>query len=73
MEGLCYKGGDPALGWAILTAVDIVIHGYSASGDVMEMNQDKLSQQEKEEAEDLAGEWINKQSPLSYFPSRFGF
>ncbi|OBX35972.1 Sel1 repeat protein [Halomonas elongata] len=73
LEGLCYKDENPVLGWAILTAVDIGMNGDSTSEDVMEMNQGRLGKQEKEEAEALAEECVNKQPPLSNFPPRFGF
>ncbi len=73
LDGLCFEDENPTLGWAILTAVDVELEGDSTSEDILKMNQDKLDQQEKEEAEELAEDWLNKQPPLSNFPPRFGF
>ncbi len=69
---VCSNKRDIVKGWAILTAMKREI-GLRAAERVLEWNEDKLNDRQRNEAEALADEWLNKQPPLSNFPPRFGF
>ncbi|MES3677890.1 tetratricopeptide repeat protein [Halomonas elongata] len=69
---VCSNKRDIVKGWAILTALKREI-GLRAAERVLEWNEDRLDDQKKHQAEDLAEEWMKKQPPLSNFPPRFGF
>lgn len=69
---MCVEDQDVVKGWAILTALAQETGGRSAER-LLEMNEDKLNDQQKKEAEELAGKWLNRQPPISRFPRRFGY
>ncbi|WP_447929165.1 tetratricopeptide repeat protein [Vreelandella sp. EE27] len=73
-EHPCPNEEDPVKGWAILYALDDVLGGNNTPSSIMDRNQDKLSDEERREAEVLAEEeWIGRQPPISKFPPRFGY
>jgi TPR repeat protein len=70
----CTNEEDRIKGWAILYAMSQELGGNSTPSSIMNRNQDKLDESERQEAEALAeAEWIGRQPPLSRFPHRFGF
>ena len=69
----CIKEEDPVKGWAILYALNFEIEDNNAE-DVMSWNIEKLTEDQREQAEALAEEkWIGRQPPISKFPRRFGY
>ncbi|PSJ20597.1 sel1 repeat family protein [Halomonas sp. ND22Bw] len=69
---VCSNKRDVMKGWAILTALKRGI-GLRAAERVLEWNEDELNDRQKNEAEAMVDEWLNKQPPLSNFPPRFGY
>ncbi|QNI02359.1 sel1 repeat family protein [Halomonas sp. SH5A2] len=70
----CTNEEDRIKGWAILYAMSQELGGNSTPSSIMNRNQDKLDESERQEAEALAeSEWIGRQPPISKFPRRFGF
>jgi len=70
----CTNEEDRIKGWAILYAMSQELGGNSTPSSIMNRNQDKLDENERQEAEALAeAEWIGRHPPLSRFPHRFGF
>ncbi|GAA0578690.1 tetratricopeptide repeat protein [Halomonas salifodinae] len=69
---ICVEGQDVVKGWAILLAVSEETDNRTAQR-VMARNRDRLTDEQHEQAEALAEEWLAKEPPLSEFPPRFGF
>ncbi|MDR5868732.1 tetratricopeptide repeat protein [Halomonas koreensis] len=71
-EDICQNQQDVVRGWAILLAMVQEASDNSAER-AMNRNESRITTEEIEEAEVLAGEWIGKQPPLSDFIPRFGY
>ncbi|MCK2184371.1 tetratricopeptide repeat protein [Halomonas getboli] len=69
---VCSNKRDVMKGWAILTALKRGIE-LRAAERVLEWNEGELNDRQKNKAEAMFDEWLNKQPPLSNFPPRFGF
>ncbi|WP_425348163.1 tetratricopeptide repeat protein, partial [Vreelandella olivaria] len=69
----CINPQDKVKGWAILYALYVEIEDGN-SRDIMSWNQDKLTEDERQQAEArAASKWIGRQPPISNFPPRFGY
>ncbi|MFY0991884.1 tetratricopeptide repeat protein [Halomonas sp. C05BenzN] len=69
---ICVEEQDVVKGWAILHAVSKETDSRTAK-NVMDRSHDLLTDEQREQAEALAEEWLAKEPPLSQFPPRFGF
>ncbi|GAA0578707.1 tetratricopeptide repeat protein [Halomonas salifodinae] len=69
---ICVEGQDVVKGWAILHAVSEETDSRTAK-NVMDRSHDLLTDEQREQAEVLAEEWLAKEPPLSQFPPRFGY
>ncbi|BBI63357.1 tetratricopeptide repeat protein [Vreelandella sulfidaeris] len=63
---------DRVKGWAIYYAINQEANS-STSERSLSLRRDLLSEEERRLGEELAEEWLNKEPPLSNFPSRIGF
>lgn len=68
----CRVQQDVVKGWAILTAMEEEA-GTRAARNIMNRNRDLITEEQLEEAEALAQEWLDKGPPLSEYPPRYGF
>ncbi|QTP55288.1 sel1 repeat family protein [Billgrantia sulfidoxydans] len=71
-EDFCPPEEDRVKGWAILFSIHQET-GDRASRNIMSRNRERLTEEEIEEAEAQAQEWLGKGPPLSEYPPRYGF
>ncbi|GAA0578698.1 tetratricopeptide repeat protein [Halomonas salifodinae] len=69
---ICVHEQDMMKGWAVLSAVSEETDNRTAQS-IMRRNRDRLTDEQREEAEALAEEWLAREPPLSEFPPRFGY
>ena len=63
---------DRVKGWALYYAIDQEANTTSSEIS-LKLNRDLLTENERQEGEALADEWMGQDPPLSNFPSRFGY
>ena len=63
---------DRVKGWAIYYAMDQEANTTSSEIS-LKLNRDLLTENERQEGEALADEWLGQDPPLSNFPRRFGY
>ncbi|WP_447894186.1 tetratricopeptide repeat protein [Vreelandella sp. GE22] len=62
---------NPAIGWAIMLAIDEEVPG-AYSNDSLEYYKEMLTPEQCEEGERMKDDWLGLEPPLSYFPEKFG-
>ncbi|MBZ5487735.1 sel1 repeat family protein [Halomonas aquamarina] len=62
---------NPAIGWAIMLAIDEEIP-RAYSNDSLEYYKEMLTTEQRAEGERMKDEWLGLEPPLSYFPEKFG-
>ncbi|WP_218938111.1 tetratricopeptide repeat protein [Billgrantia lactosivorans] len=71
-EDFCPPEEDRVKGWAILFSIHQET-GDRTSRNIMSRNRERLTEEEVEEAEALAQDWLDKGPPISEYPPRYGF
>jgi len=70
---ICQTGKDPAKGWALLLALKEEAPGSTAENALTYYGYgDNVTPEQREEGEEMMEEWLNRESPLSHFPKKFG-
>ncbi|PRY58075.1 hypothetical protein B0H98_1223 [Vreelandella songnenensis] len=62
---------NPAIGWAIMLAIDEEIP-RAYSNDSLEYYKEMLTTEQRAEGERMKEDWLGLEPPLSYFPEKFG-
>ncbi|WP_447894172.1 tetratricopeptide repeat protein [Vreelandella sp. GE22] len=71
-DGICLNEQNMAIGVGVLEAMVEEINKSEAEY-LLDNVAEPLTDEEREEANDVKAQWLNQESPLSYFPDKFGF